>query len=888
MLLRIEFGAIPPLERNGFMVKATHALLGALCFVLLAAPAVKAAEAKTPQTYVVLVGIDDYADKQIKPRAHAEADAKAFYDLVTSKEYLGVPPANVKILLGKADGQRKRELATHENIMKALRWAAEANRDDTVIVGLFMQGAPNGERACYLATDSTFKDRAKNAVAAADIEQELDKMKCQHFAAFIDVNFKGFDSGKDKAPDVNLQNLYKEFLGKDKDDNDGGTLPGRIVLLANAGLFPSMEEDKHGLFTTVVLKGLKGAADKEGYEPDGLVTVDEMVEYIDKEYPPLVRKLGKNKEEKDQVHHILGGKECHYVLSHNPEAMPKVKERLEKLAKLAADGKISKEIAEEGQNLLGRMPKLEAYRNLRKDYQKLADGKVEVADFTTERKKLLEGMKYSRTDALSFAAKIIQASQLLREEYVKDLNQGDLIASAVDGLYKGIGEKTPKDVKDRLAKAKEMKEEDLTKLLADVREKLGNREDLDKHKDIDIAVQMMTRKLDPYTTYIDPETVERFRQDTEANFTGIGIQIRKNTTRDMLEVISPIKGSPAYKAGLKAGDVITTITRDMDSKGKKLDPPEVISTKGLRIDEAVKKILGEIDTKVKLTVDRKGESKPLEFEVTRGLVEVETILGARRKDDDSWDYWLDHENKIAYVRITTFANNTARDLFNVLQKISKKEGEEGSQIKGFVLDLRFNPGGLLTSAVQISDMFIDDGLIVSIRPRAGKEKERAFSGEHDGSFLNFPMVCLVNGGSASGSEIVSACLQDHHRAIIVGERSFGKGSVQNIQKFEGGRLKLTTASFWRPNGKNLNKSSTSGKEEDEWGVTPDKGFIVSLSNKEREDLAEAQHDSEIIRVREGKEKPKFQDKQLEVGLKYVREQIEIAKKAQVKKQSAAK
>jgi carboxyl-terminal processing protease len=280
---------------------------------------------------------------------------------------------------------------------------------------------------------------------------------------------------------------------------------------------------------------------------------------------------------------------------------------------------------------------------------------------------------------------------------------------------------------------------------------------------------------------------------------------------------------------------------------------------------------------VKLTVERKGE-EPKEYEITRGTVEVETILGARRKDDDTWDFYLDHNNKIGYARVTQFSPNTARDLYQVLLNLNKKG------LNGFVLDLRFNPGGLLTSARDISDMFIDDGLIVSIRPRVGKE--RAYSGEHDGSFLNFPMICLVNGGSASGSEIVSACLQDHHRAIIVGERSFGKGSVQNIQNFEGGQLKLTTASFWRPSGKNLNKSSTAGKEEDEWGVTPDKGFLVKLTAKEREELAEHQHDTEIIRVRDNKDK-KFVDKQLDVGLDYLRAQIKLAAK-QAKKESAGK
>ena len=201
-------------------------------------------------------------------------------------------------------------------------------------------------------------------------------------------------------------------------------------------------------------------------------------------------------------------------------------------------------------------------------------------------------------------------------------------------------------------------------------------------------------------------------------------------------------------------------------------------------------------------------------------------------------------------------------------------------IGGLILDLRFNPGGLLDSAIKISDLYVDDGLIVSVRPRVGREAK--FNGRHEGSLLDFPMVCLVNGGSASGSEIVSAALQDHKRALIVGERSYGKGSVQNIQPFENGEIKLTTASFWRPSGKNLNKSSTGGKDEDEWGVMPDK--IVKLTSKEREDLAEAQRNAEIIpRPDKPAKKSDFKDRQLEEALDYLRGQIKMASRVPSKK-----
>src|SRR5262249_21631273 len=276
------------------------------------------------------------------------------------------------------------------------------------------------------------------------------------------------------------------------------------------------------------------------------------------------------------------------------------------------------------------------------------------------------------------------------------------------------------------------------------------------------------------------------------------------------------------------GDLISTITREVDNEGKPLPQPEVITTKGMTTNDAVKKIQGKPGTKIKLTVEREGADKPLEIEVTRDVIQEETVIGIQRKAEEKWDYLIDPENKIGYIRLTSFARNTFRDLQRVVRKLDK----EG--INGLILDLRFNPGGLLTSAVDICEMFLDGGLIVTIRPRASQPASYR-AGEKPGrSFVNFPMVCLINGSSASGSEIVSACLQDHERAIVIGERSYGKGSVQNIQPFEGGELKLTTASFWRPNGRNLNKSSTSGKDEDEWGVTPNKGYAVKLTERERE------------------------------------------------------
>jgi carboxyl-terminal processing protease len=849
------------------------ALFAALALVL----PLRADEApKKQQAYVIVVGVGNYADKQIKPRPHAEDDAKALFDVLVDKKYLGADPKNAHLLLGGEDAKRGSKPATRDNILKALKDVADkAGPDDLVLFAFFGEGGPlgdSGDRRCYFASDSTFKGRDKDAVAAADIGDAIKNLKSQHFCSFIDVNFKGYDGDAPGVGEPTLgQSPYKEFLGDDEAE-EHAPQTGRVVFLATNGLHTSLDLKEHGLFAKAVIEGLTGAADKDGYEPDGSVTVDELAEYLDKRIPELARENGKTKEEKEQLHFVLGGRQSHYVLTHNPAVAAKVQERLAKLDELANKG-LKDTFVQEGKQLLGRMPRLEAQRKLRKEYQALVDGKTTQDKFEEARTSILDSMKMKRSEALEFSQKILEVVDVIDKNYYKEVNKGEMVAWAVTGLYKSREEKVPADIEKRLKEAKTLKTVALNELLADARQALGTREDLDKHKDVDITLLRMLGHLDPYTTYIDPESKRRFTDEIQGNFTGIGIQIRKDTVSDMLLVVTPLKGSPAYKAGLEAGDIITTITREVDSQGKPLPEPEVLSTKGMPLNDAVKKILGQPGTKVKVTITREGLDKPKTFEITRGRIETESVMGYKRKDSDDWDYLVDPKNKIAYVRLTVFQKNSARDITKVMNDLVKEEG-----VKGVVFDLRFNPGGLLDSAAKITDLFIDDGLIVSIKPRKGDPY--TFKGMSEGSLTGFPMVCLVNGGSASGSEIVSAALQDHKRAYIIGERSYGKGSVQNIMEFDGGDLKMTTATFWRPSGKNLNKSSTKGGEDEDWGVIPDK--TVKLTSKERGDLQEHLRDTEIIqpkgRKAPPKEKAEFKDKQLDAALEYLRSQIKVVDK----------
>jgi C-terminal peptidase prc len=902
-----------------FMRKATlTGLLGALAVLPALALPLRAEEARKPQSYAVLVGVGKYDDASIQARPHAEDDAKALYDLFTNKDHLGVPGDHVKLLLsGARDEKRHSQEATKDNILKAAKWVAtEAKRDDLVLFAFVGQGAALGEHAdriAYFAADSSVKEPAKTAVLATALGEDLDKLQSHQVCLFVDVFFKGYKPAKGGTPaDPNVRgsSFFREFLGKDKDDDEEDSpAPGRALFLASgSGRFLSPDGDKNGTFTQALLDGLKGKADKEGYEPDGVVTVDELGKYLRTTLPGLVRERVANEKDRPTFAFITG-EDAHFVLTHNPAVEAAVNKRIDKFAAVAKDNnKLTPEIVREGKALLNRMPRLESQRNLRKEYQALADGKETVDKFLENRAKLLDGTKLSRKAARDFARTVLDAIDIVKKNYVKDVSKGQLVDWAVRGLYRSLDEKVPEAIAKRLGEAKDMKTAELLALLADAREHLGKREDLDKHKDIDDALLRMLRHLDPYTTFYTPDELRHAETDVSGEFIGVGIQVRKDADTDQLQVITPIFGSPAFKAGVQAGDVITAITRLVDDTGKPLDKPQVVPTKGMTVNDAVSTIFGPPGSKVKLTVARKGADKPLDFEMERQAVTTESVFGTRRKADGTWDFWVDPAQKIAYVRLFQFQRNSTHDMVETMKAL-KREG-----VKGLVFDLRFNPGGYLDVGRDITDLFIDDGVIVSIKPREGKSTPVVMRGTKDGSYryevpgrddveerklpsyTEVPMVVLVNGLSASASEIVSAALQDHGRAYIMGERSYGKGSVQQIFNLERdpknprkvmSKVKVTNASFWRPSGKNLNKLSTKGRPEDEWGVTPDK--VIPLESSERFELSEHLRGAEIIRPENAlsTEPPGagFKDRQLDAAVEYLREQVKIGKKVAQSKKS---
>jgi carboxyl-terminal processing protease len=297
---------------------------------------------------------------------------------------------------------------------------------------------------------------------------------------------------------------------------------------------------------------------------------------------------------------------------------------------------------------------------------------------------------------------------------------------------------------------------------------------------IDGAITGMLSALDPHSSYLPPDLYKELQVDTRGSFGGLGIEI--TTRNNILTVVSPIEDTPAYRAGVKPGDQIIKIQDEF--------------TKDMPLVEAVKKMRGPSGTKIHLSLRREGATHLIELTLAREVIRIQSVKSRTL------------EKGYTYLRITQFQEHTDDDLQRALSNLEK---ENGGSMSGMVLDLRNNPGGLLTQAVKVSDEFVDSGLVVYTDGRLESQKQKYFA-HKAGSHTDFPMIVLVNGGSASASEIVAGCLQDHKRALVLGTQTFGKGSVQTILPLdETSAIRLTTARYYTPNGRSIQAT----------GITPD-------------------------------------------------------------------
>jgi len=320
-------------------------------------------------------------------------------------------------------------------------------------------------------------------------------------------------------------------------------------------------------------------------------------------------------------------------------------------------------------------------------------------------------------------------------------------------------------------------------LLGDVFERVRTNyvERPDENKLIESAINGMLAGLDPHSSYMDAKSLLEMRSGMSGRFGGLGMEV---TMEDgLVKVVAPIDETPAAKAGIMANDLISHLD----------DEP----VKGLTLNQAVEKMRGPANTKIKLRIIRKGADKPIELSLTRDIIQVRPVRASLQGDD------------VAYVRITQFNEQTTDGMRKAIGELSAQAGDK---LKGFVIDLRNNPGGLLDQSITVSESFLDRGEIVSTRGRNADETQRFYARNADMTKAK-PIIVLINGGSASASEIVAGALQDHKRATVIGTRSFGKGSVQTIIPLGSGNgaLRLTTARYFTPSGRSIQAK----------GITPD-------------------------------------------------------------------
>ena len=317
-------------------------------------------------------------------------------------------------------------------------------------------------------------------------------------------------------------------------------------------------------------------------------------------------------------------------------------------------------------------------------------------------------------------------------------------------------------------------------LFSEVLDKINKEyvDDIDQSKAMDAAINGVLQSLDPYSSYMTPDMFDNMQTETSGKFGGLGIEVTME--HGVVKIISPIDNSPASKVGVKAGDYIVKINN--------------IQVQGKSLTEAVELMRGPVGSNIEITVRRRGVKKALIFNITRDFIQIQSVK-SRLID-----------NNIGYIRLTSFNENSSKQIKNKLKELGKS-----NKIKGYILDLRNNPGGLLTQAIKISDFFLDNGEIVSTKGRKRSENRKWFAKK--GDIINGKsLIVLINYGTASASEIVAGALKDHKRAILVGENSFGKGSVQSIIPLKNrGAIRLTISKYYLPSGQSIT----------EVGITPD-------------------------------------------------------------------
>lgn len=732
----------------------------------------------------LVVCVDHYADSRLNRTDIEPGVVERLSRNLTDPKRFPSLGDRLLILDSRHAGANPDRLATAQRVRQSLANIAQnaLPGDDLVVVWISRLCQEQGETR-WLTFDADANNIQATSLLTGEIYELLQSIRCRNRLIVVDavpVPTGWFPTDAFPSAGARIAPLA-EWVG-----------PDRLVIGASDGRHQPNQPNPtpSNLFFAKLSDGLAGQADRAGGEPDGWISTTELIDFLREQVPSSL---------------VLGNDPQRW-LGRNPSHRSKLDTRRAALVALQDKGELDEADLAQGLKLLERLPRFVEDQRLRQAFIELAAGTKPAAEVQALRRQLLSQRQLDDTQSIAFARRIEQVyAEILKRHVHPDdapaaLEEGCFdLAEAFDCLEEAW-------VAPAIADILAASPTDANPPLARFRARLGRRPTVQEPAET-ILVRGMLHSLDPYSAYLAADVFRDTLQQSRGRFTGIGVVLQESPWDRTLRVLMPIPGGPAAQSGLLEDDLILAV--------------DGAATIDIGTEEASRRLSGEPRSSVSLEIARGPKSRQT-LAIKREDVPLVTVIGFERQGAD-WSYWLrspknetdPYPFRPAYIRITRFARDTADRLRRILRQL------ESEGMTHLVLDLRFNPGGLMESAVDVADLFIDDGLILRIRDRQGQDRQRR--AVRTGTFRDHQLVVLINGESASGSEIVAAAIEDNQRGIVAGSRSFGKGSIQEIVALPDAQtgLKITSALFLRGNGQNLERFLGGRRPStDTWGVRP--------------------------------------------------------------------
>ena len=798
-------------------LSTSHSLIQAWCLAMFFVAGLAQNGWGESTVWTLVIAVETYHDANIPTAPDASSHVRSLTRLLEDPARFPSIGSRLKVLAG-GDSPSAPKSPTAAHIRSAFGdIARQAQPEDGLLVVLLLSGVSAGDEVRWLAADADPNELEATTILSSELVELMESTGTRHILSIIDpsIDLVTWGPPKKTTPSSTTNVGFRELAG-----------PGRRFIASSNGILANIDEWKAASepFFKALVEGLKGSADREGGEPDGWINDQELVDFVKEKDPKA----------------IAGGTEATFWLGKNPDARPTTEKRRAALEEAFKKKEIDDREYAHGIKLLERMPRFPDDRRLRTAYLSYLSGEMSADDLATLRRQTLTKRNVSEEEGRAFGRTVAEVLGLIRSRHIHPEKATQALALGLRELADQYGDAEEPWVSELIGSLEKLDPMQLEEELTRFRLRLGNRPELTKPA-VDICLRAALSLLDPYSVYLSPDVYRDMKEQVAGHFTGIGVILQENQHASSLPVLLLLPDGPAEKAGMKPGDRIT-----------KIDGTAVTD---LGISEASQRLLGPQGSKVMLTIDR-GDAAPMEVSLARDEVELESVVGYDRTEAGVWNYWIDRAHGIGYIRIASFASDTADRLRKIIAELTR------DGLKDLVLDLRFNPGGLLTSAINVADVFITEGTMVHIQDRQGGERDE--KAHRFGTIENVNLIVLVNSGSASGSEIVAAAIQDSGRGRIAGSRTFGKGSAQDIIPLKDNKaaLKLTSEAFFRPNGKNLERYR-GGRlvVDDVWGVSPNPDLEIPLFSEETSRLRADMLRRQFIGQTRDKTRP--EDRQLE-------------------------